>query len=163
MKIEHVALNVADPVAAAQWYVKHLGMTLRARMDKAPFMCLVADPAQDVMIEFFTFETAPMPDYASMNCGLQVKIKVESPDPTRTCDVLLFSGEANALDGKGRAAIDAASLPLPISTEDRVKYQFTLNNDQGGASNWIIGSLILDDVTVTTLPQNPTYLFYTVE
>ena len=29
MKIEHVALQVSDPVALSRWYVQHLGLTVR--------------------------------------------------------------------------------------------------------------------------------------
>ena len=29
MKIEHIALQVADPAAMADWYVKHLGFCVR--------------------------------------------------------------------------------------------------------------------------------------
>jgi glyoxylase I family protein len=28
MKIEHIAFNVADPVAVAAWYAEHLGLTV---------------------------------------------------------------------------------------------------------------------------------------
>ena len=35
MKIEHVALNVPDPLAMARWYVEHLGLTVKRRAMEA--------------------------------------------------------------------------------------------------------------------------------
>ena len=47
MKLEHVALLVADPVAMADWYTKHLGMRV-AREGDAPGHArfLAQDPLQ---------------------------------------------------------------------------------------------------------------------
>ena len=35
MNIEHVAFNVPDPAAAAEWYARHLGMRVVRRVPGA--------------------------------------------------------------------------------------------------------------------------------
>ncbi len=67
MKIEHVAFNVAHPVEMADWYEKHLGMTIVSKMDKAPFTHFLADDSGNVMIEIYNNPPELVPDYASMN------------------------------------------------------------------------------------------------
>jgi glyoxylase I family protein len=37
MKMEHVALNVPDPVAIAAWYTKHLGFEIVSGMATSPY------------------------------------------------------------------------------------------------------------------------------
>ena len=43
MKIEHTAYQVADPPAAARWYVEHLGLTIKRSQDASPFGHFLAD------------------------------------------------------------------------------------------------------------------------
>ena len=43
MDIEHLALNVPDPVGMAAWYVEHLGMRVLRKLDAAPFTHFLAD------------------------------------------------------------------------------------------------------------------------
>jgi catechol 2,3-dioxygenase-like lactoylglutathione lyase family enzyme len=53
MKIEHVAFNVADPVAMAQWYEKNLGMRT-VRSGGPPVNArFVADASGSVLIEIY--------------------------------------------------------------------------------------------------------------
>ena len=64
MNIEHVAINVADPVALADWYVRHLGMSVVRKVDGPPFTRFIADAAGHVVLEVY-HQDAPVPDYAS--------------------------------------------------------------------------------------------------
>lgn len=65
MKIEHFAINVQDPAAAAQWYIEHLGFTLKRRLDESPFTHFLADDGGSVMFEIYNNPAAPVPDYAA--------------------------------------------------------------------------------------------------
>ena len=66
MKIEHVALQVADPVALSRWYVEHLGLTVKRAQAEAPVGPFLADDGDAVMLEFYGFPHIPVPDYARM-------------------------------------------------------------------------------------------------
>ena len=65
MRLEHFALQVADPVAMADWYVKHLGCSV-TRSGHAPNHghFLAAGP---VLIEIYQSTSAPVPDYPAMH------------------------------------------------------------------------------------------------
>ena len=67
MDIEHFALNVPDPVAAAAWYVEHLRMRVVRALDAAPFTHFLADGSNRVVVEMYGNTKAPVPDYASMD------------------------------------------------------------------------------------------------
>ena len=66
MKLEHIAINVPEPAAMAQWLVDNLGMRIVLATDESPYMHFVADEA-GTMFELYNNPTAPMPDYANMN------------------------------------------------------------------------------------------------
>ena len=65
MKFEHFALNVPDPSAQAQWYVKHLGFTIARRRDDAPFTHFLADETGRTVVELYMNPKAEIPDYAA--------------------------------------------------------------------------------------------------
>jgi len=65
MKIEHFAINVPEPTAMAEWYVKHLGMRIIMASKEAPYMHFIADDVGS-MIEIYNNPAAPMPDYANI-------------------------------------------------------------------------------------------------
>ena len=67
MKIEHVALNVPEPVQAAQWYAANLGMEIIKSSDQDPFIHFLADGTRQGVIEMYNNSQAPIPDYASMS------------------------------------------------------------------------------------------------
>jgi glyoxylase I family protein len=66
MNIEHVALNVSDPVALAEWYVRHLGMRIVRSVAEPPYTHFLADEAGRVVLEVYR-QTAPIPDYFAMD------------------------------------------------------------------------------------------------
>jgi catechol 2,3-dioxygenase-like lactoylglutathione lyase family enzyme len=43
MKLEHMAFNVKDPLAAAAWYERHIGLSVVRRMDAPPYTHFLAD------------------------------------------------------------------------------------------------------------------------
>lgn len=69
MKLEHVALQVADPVAMAGWYVQHLGMRVVHRGDAPGNARFVADDAGASILELYA-GTLPVPDYGAMDPAL---------------------------------------------------------------------------------------------
>ena len=62
MKLEHVALLVADPVAIAGWYVEHLGMRVVRKGDAPGHARFLADDAGASVLEVYA-GTLPFPDY----------------------------------------------------------------------------------------------------
>ncbi len=67
MKIEHFAINVADPVAMASWYGEHFGLTLVRKQEGGANTHFLADDSGDVMLEIYNNPPDQVPDYASMN------------------------------------------------------------------------------------------------
>ncbi len=67
MKIEHVAYQVPDPAAAADWYVRHFDFEIKRSADQPVPVRYVADSSGTVMIEIYNNPKAPIPDYASMD------------------------------------------------------------------------------------------------
>lgn len=63
MKIEHVAYQVPDPVALADWYVEHLGLRVMRTSGAPGFARFLADDGDAVMIEVYNNPHVPMPDY----------------------------------------------------------------------------------------------------
>ena len=65
MKLEHFALQVPDPIAMADWYVKHLGCTI-ARSSGEPshgrFLTVGA-----VLFEIYRNPKAAVPDYNTVD------------------------------------------------------------------------------------------------
>lgn len=66
MKLEHIAFNVPDPVAAAAWYQEHLGLRLVRKDEGEPFVHFLADEDGSV-IEFYRNDGAEVPDYREVN------------------------------------------------------------------------------------------------
>ena len=65
MRLEHFALQVPDPIAMADWYVKHLGCTIaRSGGEPSHGRFLLAG---GVLIEIYRNPGANVPDYSSMD------------------------------------------------------------------------------------------------
>jgi len=63
MRIEHVGYQVAEPAAMANWYVQHLGFTVKRSADAPVPVRFLADPSGQVMIEIYNNPKASLPDY----------------------------------------------------------------------------------------------------
>ena len=84
LNLEHIALNVADPVAMATWYVKNLGMRIVRQSTVAPYIHFLADAAGRSVIEVYSNDADPFPDYASMHpLRLHVAFATSDPDGSR--------------------------------------------------------------------------------
>ncbi len=67
IRLEHVALNVADPVKMAQWYVDNLGMKVVREGPPPINMRFIADSDGNMMLELYRNPPDAVPDYASMD------------------------------------------------------------------------------------------------
>ena len=67
MKFEHYAINVADSVKVADWYIENCGLTTKVAMTQPPYTRFLADDTGRVFIEIYSNPAAPMPDYANMS------------------------------------------------------------------------------------------------
>lgn len=67
MNIEHIAINVADPVAMAAWYTKNLGLHVVRSFASETFTHFLADESKRVVIETYRHAAAGIPDYAAMD------------------------------------------------------------------------------------------------
>ncbi len=67
MKIEHIAFNVADPVAVAAWYVEHLGLEIARHIPVPTQTHFLQDDAGETVLEIYCNPPELVPDYAAMN------------------------------------------------------------------------------------------------
>lgn len=91
MRIEHVAINVADTAAVAAWYSRHLALRVVRKMTVPPFTHFLADSGDHVMIEIYTNPKVKLLDYRSMD-PLLLHIAFSSEDPKRDRERLLAAG-----------------------------------------------------------------------
>ena len=109
MKIEHVAFQVDDPAAMAEWYVQHLGFTVKRRVETSPFMHFLADDSGTVMIEIYRQPHIRVPDYREAD-PLLLHLALVSADveADRTC--LLSAGATAAGEIQDSPAGDRLAL-----------------------------------------------------
>ena len=66
--LEHPAIDVADPVAVADWWCKNLGFTITKQKDDETHTTFIVDASGRIAIELYRARTQPeAPDYASMD------------------------------------------------------------------------------------------------
>ena len=93
MDIEHIGYQVPDPVAAARWYVEHLGLRVARSFGAPAFAQFLADSSGHVMIEIYNNPAAPMPDYRAMS-PLVLHLAMECRDVEGDRARLLAAGAA---------------------------------------------------------------------
>lgn len=67
MLLEHIAINVPDSVAMADWYVEHCYMRIVLAVDGEPHTRFLADKEGKTCIEIYTNTKAPIPDYSQIH------------------------------------------------------------------------------------------------
>lgn len=90
MKIEHIAFNVADPVAMTDWYVTHLGLRIARHIPEPNQTHFLADGASSVL-EIYRNPPDQVPDYASMD-PLLFHLAFTSEDPETDAARLIAAG-----------------------------------------------------------------------
>lgn len=90
-RLEHVALNVADPAAVAAWYGEHLGLrVVRTGTDPAR-TTFVATADGVVLIELYCNTAAPVATYRQRH-PLELHLAFGSEDPAADGDRLIKAG-----------------------------------------------------------------------
>ncbi len=84
-RIEHVALNVKEPVTMAEWYCQNLGMSI-IRKGPAPVNArFISDAGKNMMLELYNNPPDDVPDYSSMDpLVLHVAFMVEDVKAIRS-------------------------------------------------------------------------------
>ena len=101
MRLEHVALNVSDPLAIAAWYCEHLGFTVKRKQDEPPYTHFLADGSGRMMIEIYCNPPDQVPAYCAMH-PLLLHLAFVSVDP---------EGDAARLTAAGAHEVDDVRLP----------------------------------------------------
>jgi glyoxylase I family protein len=100
LRLEHVALNVTDPVAIAAWYVSNLGMRVVHKVDAPPHIHFLLDANGKTILELYYHSAARVPDYAAMS-PLELHVAFTTDDP---------DGDRDALVGGGATLVDERQL-----------------------------------------------------
>jgi catechol 2,3-dioxygenase-like lactoylglutathione lyase family enzyme len=66
-RLEHIAFNVSDPIAAAQWYCENLGMIVMRSGPPPVNVRFIADSAGKIMFELYYNTAAPVLEFGSFN------------------------------------------------------------------------------------------------
>lgn len=90
MRIEHVALNVSDPVAMAAWYCRHLQLRVVRHVPHPAQTHFLADAAATVL-EIYCNPPEQVPDYAAMD-PLLLHLAFLSHDPAADAGRLAEAG-----------------------------------------------------------------------
>ena len=85
---EHVAINVSDPVAMADWYCENLGMKIMLKNGDARF---VSDAGENMMFELYNNSSAAIPDYSAADM-LVLHFAFNVDNVKDTCDKLVEAG-----------------------------------------------------------------------
>jgi glyoxylase I family protein len=91
VKIEHFALQVPEPAMAAEWYVKHLGFSVKRAVEDPFCARYLADSDGAVMLEFYRNPQVPVPESRSMDPAL-LHIAMLCDDLEGTIDRLVKAG-----------------------------------------------------------------------
>jgi catechol-2,3-dioxygenase len=91
MKLEHFALNVADPVSMAMWYHENLGLTTVRQVEDAPYTHFLADSSGSILLEIYNNPPGQVPSYADMD-PLLLHIAFVSEDPESDKNTLIDAG-----------------------------------------------------------------------
>ena len=90
MKIEHIAWNVSDPEAIAQWYAEQFGLTVIRHLPHPNQTYFLVDD-DTTILEIYHNPSAPVPDYASMD-PLVLHLAFSSEDPSSDTARLITAG-----------------------------------------------------------------------
>jgi glyoxylase I family protein len=91
LKIEHFALQVPDPTAMADWYVKHLGFMIARAGGEPSHARFLADSTRSVMLEIYRNPVASVPDYRKAD-PLLMHVAYSSDNPAADSDRLVQAG-----------------------------------------------------------------------
>jgi predicted enzyme related to lactoylglutathione lyase len=125
VRFEHFGIDVRDPVATAQWYVQHLGMTVVRTGDGPVHMHFLADATGRVFVELYHNPPERVPDYATQDPQvLHLALATEDLDGTLArlvaAGATVFSGPALTPAGDRLAMLrDPWGLALQLTQRAR--------------------------------------------
>ncbi|MBC8127415.1 MAG: VOC family protein [Gloeobacteraceae cyanobacterium ES-bin-144] len=90
MKIEHIAFNVSDPIAVAEWYCRYCGLRVVRHVTGPAQTHFLADSGSTVL-EVYCNPPDAVPDYRSMN-PLVFHLAFASKDPVSDSQILMNAG-----------------------------------------------------------------------
>lgn len=93
MKLEHVGLNVSDPIAMGRWYEQHLGMEIASRVEGPPHTHFLRDSSGTMMLEVYNHPVDQVPAYSRMD-PLIVHVAFACDDPQGKSEELVAAGAA---------------------------------------------------------------------
>ena len=130
MIFEHVAINVPDSKAMADWYVKNCGLRLVIELDEAPYTRFLTDQNGITCIEIYENHSVEIPDYNKQHhLTYHNAFAVEDQDQVR--DQLLNAGasfveEVNLPNGTRLIMLrDPWGIPLQLVKRTNPWYQKT--------------------------------------
>jgi glyoxylase I family protein len=91
MRIEHIAINVEDPVAMARWYCENLSMKIVRQGPSPANTHFLSDTGDNVLLEIYHNPPDAVPDYASMD-PLLFHIAFLADDIREICRKLVSAG-----------------------------------------------------------------------
>lgn len=91
IRLEHVAINVENPVEMAKWYCENLGMKIARKGPPPVNMRFISDAGGNMMLELYHNPPDAVPDYASMD-PLTLHIAFMVDDVEGTCRKLVAAG-----------------------------------------------------------------------
>ncbi len=97
MKFEHFAINVPNAIAVSLWYEEHLGLTIKKKMDEAPYMTFLADDSGTVMLEIYSNPKGETLEFKNLN-PLAVHLALVSEDPALDKARLIAAGASEVTD-----------------------------------------------------------------
>ena len=84
MRIEHVAFNVKDSRALADWYVAHLGMTIIRSFEEPPYIRFLGDSDNQTLLEVYSNPIGEYVEYGSFHpVTFHIAFTVEDMEATR--------------------------------------------------------------------------------
>jgi len=125
IRLEHVAINVENPVEMAQWYCLNLGMKIARKGPPPVNMRFISDAGGNMMLELYHNPPDAVPDYASMN-PLTLHIAFMVDDVEVTCRKLVAAGatvasEITVTDSGDELAMLRDPWGVPIQFLKRAK------------------------------------------
>ena len=119
MRIEHFAINIAEPRSWADWMVKHCGFTLQRAMSEPPWTCFLADDHGAVLVEVYDRTDKPRIDWPNAD-PIQFHLALCSENPEADAQRLCASGATRlegGVDAEGYGLImlrDPHGVPLQL-------------------------------------------------
>ena len=91
MRLEHIALQVAEPAEMARWYCEHLEMTVASQAGEACFF--LVDSTGAGMLEIYHNPAEGVPDYAAKT-PVELHVAFWTDDVPGDCARLASAGAA---------------------------------------------------------------------